>query len=66
MKNTDKQRTTNEETTFTTVDAVELDGVTGGCAACGCSAPTAAAGAAPVVGGTRLNPFAAMVMFGRR
>jgi len=46
MKNQSTKPTTQTSNTeLLTVDAIELDNVTGGCAACGCNMPAAAMGA---------------------
>lgn len=56
IKNTPTSPTNSTEQAFASLETASLDGVTGGCAACGSNC---AAGPAPAAqsGGTGVNPF---------
>jgi hypothetical protein len=59
MKTSDKTNAapvTSTDDAFASIDAIALDDVTGGCAACG---QDCAAGPAPKAGAEQQNPFAA-------
>ena|GEM_PF-4732670 len=45
MKNQSSKSTETTNIELPTVDVIELENVTGGCAACGCNMPAAAMGA---------------------
>ena len=60
MKNqTTKSTTQTSNTELPTVDVIELDNVTGGCAACGCNMPAAAMGATATQNPNAFTSFAA-------
>ena len=55
---TTKPTTKTSNTELQTVDVIELENVTGGCAACGCNMPAAARGGAAAQTTTGFSAFA--------